>query len=64
MHIYLLAIQSNALLTGVTIIRRNSSIRNSLTPNHRSSLDVRFQMESRQRRLSQLYLIPLTTRKI
>ncbi len=62
--IYLLATQSNRLLTEVSIIRRNSSIRNSLVPNRRSSLDIRFQMESRARRLSQLHLIPLTTRNI
>lgn len=33
------------------IIQRQSSIRNPLIPNHRSSLDIQFQMESRERRL-------------
>jgi len=35
--------------------------RNSCIPNRRSSLDIRFQMESRERRLSKTHLIPMTT---
>jgi hypothetical protein len=47
---FLLAAQSHVLLTGVTVIRKHSSIRNPSSPNRRSSLDIRFLMESRERR--------------
>ncbi|CAF0952605.1 unnamed protein product [Adineta steineri] len=57
-------IQSSASLTRGSKIRRNSSVRNSLSPNRRSSLDIRFQMECRGRRLSQAHLISVITRQI
>jgi hypothetical protein len=64
MCIYSLGIQSNESLTRVSTIRRYSSVRNSLAPNRRTSLDIRFLMESRERRLSQSHLISLTIHKI
>ena len=46
-----LVIPSNRLFTQPLVLQRQSSIRNPLIPNHRSSLDIRFQMESRGQRL-------------
>ncbi len=62
--IYFLVEQSNRLLRSETILQRNSSIRNSLTPYRRSSLDIRFLMECRERRLSQSQLILIPTQII
>ncbi|UJR28726.1 hypothetical protein I4U23_009955 [Adineta vaga] len=42
--------QSTTPIISVTSIRRNSSVRNSLVPIRRTSLDVRFLMETRARR--------------